>query len=131
MNLTLIELKLSLTWKLLKGEIIPWSRTTNNCNPSYYRVMGLIMNLINRTHNIFTCFEGFDPRKKTFFLGSEFMWWDLPFMWEGDYVFIYSANWIITPSQGMFWSQKWILLILSIDNCFYKLYLRYQWKLLY
>jgi hypothetical protein len=67
MNLTLIELKLSLTWKLLKGEIIPWSRTTNNCNPSYHRVMGLTMNLINGTHNIVTCFEGFDPRKKTFF----------------------------------------------------------------
>ena len=34
MNLTLIELKLSLTWQLLKGEIISWSRTTNNFNPS-------------------------------------------------------------------------------------------------
>jgi putative exporter of polyketide antibiotics len=66
MNLTLIELKPSLTWKILKGEIIPWSRTTNNCNLSYHRVMGPTMNLINGTHNIVTCFEGFDPRNNFF-----------------------------------------------------------------
>ena len=66
MNLTLIELKLSLTWQLLKREIIPWSRITNNCNLSYYKVVGLIMNLINGTHNIVTCFEGFDPRNNVF-----------------------------------------------------------------